>query len=359
MNTFQRLLAALFLLGGSLALIGTALQDEAKRVELPPPHVPAPVHDGRPEMLEGWESMECADCHREIASEWAGTLHAMAWVDPTYQDAIANKRRPQSCYGCHIPQPLNLSAFGGKPRPRNPATTPSDETRHHGVSCLSCHLGPDDTMLGPYESDPENEISPAHKSKKGEAFGGKLGDALCINCHRTNVGPVIGIAKDFEVTRQADKGLSCVGCHMSEVERSAAVETLEDGTTKASPVRLGRSHALQTPRDPAFLAEAFGLDAQTTATGAELLITNQAAHRVPGLKSRSMTFVVKSLDGAGEVLGEATLVIDSRAYLPVDGLLPIAVASKTAPAKLEVVATHDWTGVKAPVEFINKVIELK
>ena len=338
--------------------MGTALQDDAKKEELPAPHIPAPANDGRPEMLEGWESMECVDCHREIASEWAGTLHAMAWVDPIYQEAIAQKRRPQSCYGCHIPQPLNLSPFGGKPRPRDPEATPTDETRHHGVSCLSCHLGPDDTMLGPYESSPENEISTAHKSSKGEAFGGNLGDALCINCHRTNVGPVIGIAKDFEVTRQADKGLSCVGCHMSAVERSASIETLEDGTTKASPVRHGRSHSLQTPRDPVFLAEAFGLDARTTAGGAELLITNQAAHRVPGLKTRSMTFVVKALDSAGKVLGESTLVIDSQAYLPVDGLLPIALATETAPAKLEVKATHDWTGIEAPVEFINKVIEL-
>ncbi|MFT6041051.1 MAG: hypothetical protein ACI9C2_001218 [Gammaproteobacteria bacterium] len=310
-------------------------------------------------MLDGWESMECVECHREIASEWASTLHAQAWIDQRYQDAIAEKRRPQSCYGCHIPQPLQLSPFGGKPRPRNPETTPSDEALHYGISCLSCHLGPDDTMLGPYESDPDNEISPAHKSMKGEAFGGTLGDALCINCHRTNVGPVIGIAKDFEVTRQADKGLSCVGCHMSQVERSAAIETLEDGTTKHSPVRLGRSHALQTPRDPKFLAEAFGLDARLTDTGAELLITNQAAHRIPGLKTRSMTFVVQALDVDGKVLGEASLLIDSRAYLPVDGLLPIDIASATAPAKLQVTATHDWIGVEAPVEFVNKALELK
>jgi hypothetical protein len=365
------LLAILLFTGlASLALGGVAPQDdeEAPAVveeELPAPHIPAPADDGRPKELEGWESIGCAECHEQIASEWASTLHATAWVDERYQDAIAKKRRPASCYGCHIPQPLNLRPFGGKPRPRDPEAALAegqeypDETRHHGISCMSCHLGPEGVMLGPYASSPENEISPKHASAKGEAFGdGPLADALCINCHRTNVGPVIGIAKDFEVTRQADKGLSCVGCHMSPMDRSAAFVPQEDGTVIASPIRRGRSHALQTPRDPIFLATAFGLDTRKVSEGAELLISNQAAHRVPGLKSRSMTFQVQALDAGGEVLGEASLTIDSRAYLPVDGVLPLVVESSEPPAKLWVRATHDWDGVKVPVQFIDKLIEL-
>jgi hypothetical protein len=344
----------LFLALGSLALGGSAFQDEAieGKIKLAPLHIPAPAPDGRPKMLEGWESMDCVECHKEIAQEWAGTLHALAWVDERYQEAIANKRRPQSCHGCHIPQPLNLRPLGGKPRPRNPNAEVPEETLHTGISCISCHQGPEGEMLGPFA---DAEPTDAHASKQGAAFGeGTLADAICINCHRTNVGPVIGIAKDFETTRQADKGLSCVGCHMSAVDRPAALVPQEDGSLLASQVRRGRSHALQTPRDPDFLAGAFGLEARLTATGAELLITNQAGHRVPGLKTRSMTFTVTLIDADGE----STHLIDSRSYLPVDGTIAIAIEAKTPPTKLHVKATHLWAGVKGPVVFIDKSLNL-
>jgi hypothetical protein len=353
-NKLSLLALAIFAAFGLLSLASNALQDDSVAIqeELRPAHIPVPADDGRPAMLEGWDSLDCAECHNQIASEWASTMHAMAWVDERYQEAIATKRRPQSCYGCHIPQPLNLRPLGGKPRPRGSDPEALDETPHNGISCLSCHLGPEGAMLGPYA---DTEATEAHTSKQGEAFGeGALADSLCINCHRSTVGPVIGIAKDFETTRQADKGLSCVGCHMPAIDRPAATVTNEDGTKRATAVRRGRLHSLQTPRDPYFLATAFGVEARRTSTGAELLITNQAGHRIPGLTTRSMTFTVTAIGAEGE----ATHVFDSTAYLPVDGTYTLAIESGAPPTSLQIHGTHSWTGVETPVVFLDQTLEL-
>lgn len=333
-----------------------APQDAPAAVDEAVPEAPTTI-DGRPTHLEGWQDMRCASCHETIAEEWATTLHAQAWIDERYQEAVKKKRRPQSCYGCHIPEPVHSGAIGRKLRPRQDT---EQDPHHHGVSCKTCHLGPDGVMLGPYESSPENEISGAHDSRQGVSFiEGPGRDALCINCHRTNVGPVIGIAKDFEQTRQADLGRSCVGCHMPEVTRSMAVVTKDDGTIYTAPEREGRAHTLRTPRDPGFLARAFDLTPTRTQSGATLAIANDAGHRVPGLKTRSMTFVVTALDEAGAELGTAELMIDSESPLLVGTPQYVLVdtGGKRA-ATLAVRGTHTWVGPPEPVVFLDEVLGL-
>ena len=256
-----------------------------------------------------------------------------------------------------------------KPAPRADIATPrpaegddalSWDPRHMGISCVSCHMAPDGAMLGPFASSPENEISDAHASRQDSAFVLKSEhqDALCISCHRTNVGPVIGVAKDYQVTDQANKGLSCVGCHYAPVKRSHAKGTDAAGQPWAAPVREGRSHALQTPRDPYYLALAFGLTAKRTEVGAELVIKNQAAHRVPGLRNRSMTFRVTARDADGQAIGQTEHMIASDNYLPVDEAHTVTVRYQGQATTLSIRATHEWEGIDEPVVFINQDLEL-
>ena len=54
----------------------------------------------------------------------------------------------------------------------------------------------------------------------------KASSAMCSVCHSTNIGPVVGIAKDFETSKQAERGRSCIGCHMQAIERQSWVEVL-------------------------------------------------------------------------------------------------------------------------------------
>ena len=95
-----------------------------------------------PAQLSDLDSYDCATCHAEVVQEWAATAHGLSWADEHYQAAVQKKRRPQLCYGCHIPEPLLVAGLEKRPRPR-------EQARQLGISCESCHEGPDGVMLGP------------------------------------------------------------------------------------------------------------------------------------------------------------------------------------------------------------------
>jgi hypothetical protein len=298
--------------------------------------------DGRPYRLAEVEQLSCYACHAEIAEEWAGSLHGLAWVDPHYQDGIRDKRRPEGCHGCHIPAPLHR--LGEVPSQKPPARSSDDEALHFGVSCNTCHLGPDGEILGPWGIE-----TTAHRSVRSPSFEGAGRDALCATCHRTSIGPVIGIARDFD-----DDGgkKSCVGCHMGAEYRSAAV--LEDGT--ASEERLGRSHRLNGPRDGEFLARAFALGARADGERTVLVIENVAGHRVPGLTTRRFRFEATLLAADGSPVAEAATAIDSRAYLDRGARLELPLAG--IGAAVRVIGRHHAPGIDEPLVFVDERVEV-
>jgi hypothetical protein len=179
-------------------------------------------------------------------------------------------------------------------------------------------------------------------------MSGAGADALCAACHATNIGPVIGVAKDFLASGQAERGKSCVGCHMAPIERRWA-----EG--EEVPLRKGRSHALQTPRDPAFLRRAFALGLETDASGSSLVITNEAGHRVPGLIGREILFSATLLDGSGNVLVERELQIDSRSYLPVDGQRRIDFQRKGS--SVRITGSHVDPRSPEPMTFLDQELD--
>jgi hypothetical protein len=298
---------------------------------------PAPVDGDIHGPLADLDELTCVECHATIAAEWSTTLHAHAWVDPRYVKGLKGKRRPQSCHGCHAPEPLHTAAeFGRKPAPRS-----QDDARHLGIDCRSCHLGPEGVVLGPW-----GQATEAHASARSEHFVGAGSNELCSTCHQTNIGPVIGVARDFAEANLGERGLSCVGCHMAPVERAAATDA--DG--RPSPVRAGRSHLLQTPRDPGFLAQAFAFAAR--AEGDETIVTvrNRAGHRVPGLIGREITLRARWPSDAGGD-GGAEVLLDHDAYLPLEGTLELRLPGR-APTVL-VRGLHDAPHLDATQTFLE------
>jgi hypothetical protein len=316
----------------ALALGTSALRGaEDERPLLAPP---APAIAMRPEQVD-LAGHACAECHAEVAEEWSRSAHALAWVDEVYQADIATKRRPDLCHGCHVPEPL---LAGPLARPDARA-----DVREHGVACESCHAGANGTVLGL-----RGEPVVAHPTRASEHLAVPGSNALCSACHATTIGPVIGIAKDFAAADLEARGLSCVGCHMAPVERAFA---------EGAPVRAGRSHALQTPRDPAILRLAFGLEARTTDAGrSALVVRNQAGHRVPGLIGRELTFRAELRDAAGATLERAELVIDARAWLPLDGVRELRFTR--AGASIRVVGLHRDPRAPEPVTFADETLAL-
>lgn len=298
---------------------------------------PAPIVGEHMARVGKLEEHACAKCHADVAEEWAGSLHALAWLSEPYREEVAEKKKPQGCWGCHVPQPMQGTDLSQKPEPR--ADGPASP-RHFGISCESCHNDAAGTVYGPWGLPTD-----AHASKVSASFLPAGRDALCATCHRTNIGPVIGIAKDFELSDQVQKGKSCVACHMAPVQRTLS------STKEARP---GRSHALQTPRDPTFLRRAFALSLRVENGKSIVSVANQSAHRVPGLMGRSVEFHAEVLDAAGKVLGKGELQLDTRAFLPVDATLEIPI--EATGAAVHVVGDHVDPRLDKPVRFLDERI---
>jgi nitrate/TMAO reductase-like tetraheme cytochrome c subunit len=298
---------------------------------------PAPAIPLSPAKVEKLDEYACATCHQEVVEEWAVTAHALAWVDEAYRKEMEHHRRPESCHGCHAPEPMHLSDVSERPDVR-------DDARHLGISCESCHLGPNGAMHGP-----RGTATDAHPSVLSDTMSAPGSSVLCASCHRINIGPVIGIAKDFESSKRSERGQSCIGCHMAPVERRWA--TAPEGSEQP-PARIGRSHAIQTPRDPGFLRQAFELSVRSEGKATFVAIANQAGHRVPGLVGRSIQFEVRVLDAGGKEVGRGTLELDERSYLPVDGKLEVEVAAQGA--EVSVVGRHKDPRASEPVVFLDE-----
>ncbi len=308
------------------------------------------IDDGRSVALEDSSGNDCLRCHQAIGEEWRHSTHATAWQDEHYRKALKKIRRKQGCWGCHAPEPLAAAGW-----PQSPKVREAD--RHLGVTCTTCHLAADgETMLGPAGHD-----NPAHPSQADVRFDEAQSNELCISCHATTIGPVIGIAKDFVASDQAGLGSSCVDCHMGRVTRAWS-EPWETGI-EPSPERRGRSHRIKTPRDPKFLASAFLLEARGTEGGAELVLSNQTGHRVPGLVDRTIAFKVSLLDADGEELAKVERTFDTRAFLPVEEEVILELeASGSAKGKgvqLRVRGLHSPPGAKDTQVFLERSYQLE
>lgn len=309
----------------------------------PPPESPATAHacalseaGANPD-----SAATCAKCHTEIHGEWKDRAHAKAWTDPVFQASLKERSRPEACYACHIPAAV-LDRLGSKPATR-------DDLKDEGVTCIACHKK-DGAMHGPFGAKTD-----AHPSEKNPAFAASS-NALCASCHSTKIGPVLPLGKDFEEAKLAEHNKSCVGCHMTEVERHHAVSMVT-----GQPVgekRKGRKHDILGPDDAEFCARAFKLSAKEDGKDHVLVIGNEAGHRVPGLTLRKFVFVVRSLDGDGKALGEQKVEISSENELKVQEKREFRFAAKAGTDKLEVEIEHWFQGQKrATVKKLGVEIE--
>jgi hypothetical protein len=301
---------------------------------------PVPVAQVTTATNPAWAELDCARCHEAITREWAQTRHGQAWNNEVFQAELEEIIKKPKCTSCHAPEPLLVEGLE-----RSPRTRASD--LHFGVDCNTCHLGADGAMHGPFGAETE-----AHASTRNELFTTRGSSELCLSCHSRSVGPVIGIGRDFDDEELAERGYSCVGCHMAEVEREVATAP-EGGAPLAA--RPGRSHHLQTPRDPGFLRLAFQLRARRGEAGVILAVSNRAGHRIPGLNDRMLLFRVEALGAGGEVLAEDSLAISRSASIGVGETLELSLVAAGAVA-LRVTGTHTAKSLEREVEFCAEIV---
>lgn len=327
------LLAGLIVAAPALAAwIGGADDGEKWRARL--------VDDGRKVQLEDVSGNDCLECHVDIGAQWRDSTHATAWQDEHFQrDLLALPEEERAaCHGCHAPTPLVPAGL-----PQDPAVRATDP--HLGVDCRACHLDADgETILGTLglETDAHPTRVSAHLAPES---------MLCVSCHATTVGPVIGIAADYVETDQAEFE-TCVGCHMPMARGPLAVDP--EGEVEYE-VRRYRSHRLESTRDPEFIKKTFGLGVEERDGRAVLTITNRAGHGVPGLTTRTFTFVARVLDEDDSVLAEARRVLDHESPLRVDDAVEVEL-SRSGP-RVVVEGLHLADGMTEPVVFVKRTFK--
>ncbi|MGB9338087.1 MAG: multiheme c-type cytochrome, partial [Polyangiales bacterium] len=140
---------------------------------------------------------DCADCHADVASHWANSVHAYASFDnPWYRASIdqfreqRGKEESRFCAGCHDPLLLISGDIDGE-------VTPDNDLAYAGITCLVCHSVEstradgnasftltDATILLPDPANPE-EIE-AHRARL--TMEPLRSAALCGSCHRSFSG---------------------------------------------------------------------------------------------------------------------------------------------------------------------------
>ena len=129
---------------------------------------------------------------------------------------------------------------------------------------------------------------------------------------------------------------------------------VERAWASGAPLRVGRSHALQTPRDPTFLRRAFDVQWKGTDAKHHLRLENRAGHRVPGLVGRRIEFLVEVLDENGSVVESVETMLDERAFLPVDGAREIPLTKPGS--SLHVVGRHTDPRAEGSMIFLDELL---
>ena len=225
---------------------------------------------------------ECERCHREIASEWRGSLHQRAFVEPAYQRALQREPLP-FCRACHAPESVDLAA------------DPPSAIAALGVGCVTCH-GAKQILAGPRPSAAANGEAP-HPVVRSAAFAGA---GACAGCHefpfpdealRGASGAELMQSTITEQAHSPRPDVTCAQCHMPRDETLAH-----------------RTHDFRSSRDAAWVRSA--LDARAARVGQhEVEVTLQptaVGHAVP------TGDLFRRLEVSAEVVGNDYMVLARR-----------------------------------------------
>jgi len=234
----------------------------------------------------------CAQCHREIAAEWRGSLHHGAWQNEYFLRSYALEPLP-FCRKCHAPG-------------ANPLAEPGPEAREVGVGCTTCHVVP-------------AGIVGVHGKVAGAKGHEVIGDArlatsaACGGCHQFafpgppgfDAGPMQDTLGEHR--RSAVSAMPCQGCHMPEVASQEG-----SGATH-------KSHAFRVQGDRAMLGQAVVVKGVVLRGGEVRLSVAPGAigHAFPtGDLHRQVEVRAAPIDAAGRALGVGSSEVLGRSFGP-------------------------------------------
>ncbi len=228
------------------------------------------------------DNASCKECHEKIYEEFQSSQHAKGYFSDELHRKIADKvsTKKYSCATCHMPMADNLQALLlGEARPDKKNRTHTD-----AISCYFCHTiayvkkahkfnintasrqakGYKPTLYGrlnnPDESDKHSSVTNPIYAKN-----------VCIGCHSHKLND--NNVTIFQAMQKQDDSLSCIQCHMPEVE---------GGAEKLDKRARGHhaSHKFLGIRDKVFRAQGVDINISINIQEKAIMITlyNKMAH---------------------------------------------------------------------------------
>jgi predicted CXXCH cytochrome family protein len=191
MSQSQRRLWRRWALYGGLATwaLGVVSCSTLTRTVVAPPDVPGAEFVG---------TAECATCHENVTSKFAGSTHAKLHVEGTHAKEIG-------CEACHGPGSVHVQAGGGLFNIVNPGRAAD--------ACFQCHVdkrGEFNLVHAHPVMSGDMGCADCHDPHDGKATRGggaqlmSMNDA-CVKCHATQAGPFVF---EHEASREG-----CTVCH--------------------------------------------------------------------------------------------------------------------------------------------------
>ncbi len=245
------------------------------------PFFPSQVRteSGKPIEHQAYESPEiCAGCHTGIHSQWKGSMHAAAFIDPVFQalwkigEKETNGLTRNLCGGCHGAVGVMANEITFKD-----GAFHAPDIAKQGVHCDLCHTitassfadtpnyEPGNASFvaspGPVKRGPHADAkSPYHDTAYSKLHTSSL---FCANCHQVfhpvNKFHIERTYDEWKYSIYAQNDIQCQDCHMMPVDKAA--ETARTLKKQRNP---GKSAAMGPQRDNIFSHEFIGANFTVT-----------------------------------------------------------------------------------------------
>ena len=176
------------------------------------------------------DNESCKECHDAIYEEYQSSYHSRGYFNDELHRRIADKVSGQKydCATCHMPMANNIKALiSGEARPDK-----SNKTQTDAVSCYFCHTiayvkqahrfninikarqaqGYKPTLYGRLQHP---DATDKHSSVENPIYARKV----CMGCHSHKLNE--NNVTIFRAMKKDQESLSCIKCHMPELEGGA------------------------------------------------------------------------------------------------------------------------------------------
>jgi len=246
----------------------------------------------------------CVECHAPIAAEWRESYHFLSVAGPFWKrirdrsfDRLFDRLRVP-CMNCHAP--ANILDLPPGQHPVERADAPE-----LGVDCVSCHVS-ERGILGP-----GGQGGGAHEATEDRRFRDPVmaTTMICAACHDEPAEHARTV-ESWRSTQFAKDGVTCLHCHMPEVEAPAVT---------GGPKRLRRSHSFIADKDPRMLRGALNasITLVTETREAIVRITNdRMGHSFPASGMNSLIVDVAVQNESKQAVMTVRRTFGTRELIP-------------------------------------------